>query len=190
MRRWTWILQRKHRNLQIHIEADATVVGESKPKRAKLDDNKVYAHEIDAFWLQRTVAAHFPDAITAQEKSVAAMNALASDANTGSVENELMEIFDFEHFPTVTKLVQNRNAIVWCTKLARAEDDTAKAAVRKEIEAAGHGWILTELYGRREKPKDEDMQVEAVTSMASIQPMRLLDLDSLVFTQGNHLMSQ
>src|ERR1700737_253287 len=100
-------------------ETEATVVGEAKHKRAKVDDNKVYAHEIDAFWLQRTVAAHFAAPITAQEKSVAAMNALASNANVGSVENELMEIFDFENFPTVTKLIQNRNAIVWCTRLAR-----------------------------------------------------------------------
>jgi len=170
---------------------DATVVGESKPVRAKVDDNKVYAHEIDAFWLQRTVAALFPDPITAQEKSIAAMNALASDASTGSVENELMEIFDFEHFPTVTKLVQNRNAIVWCTKLARAEDDKAKAAVRKEIEAAGQGWILTELYGRREKGKQEaaEEEMEEVEKTVIRQPMRLVDLDSLVFAQGNHLMS-
>src|SRR2546423_2253307 len=172
-------------------QVEATVVGDSKPKRAKVDDNKVYAHEIDAFWLQRTVAAHFPDPITAQEKSVAAMNALASDASTGSVENELMEIFDFEHFPTVTKLVQNRTAIVWCTTLARAEDDKAKATVRKEIEAAGQGWILTELYGRREKTKQDaaDEAMEEVEKTVTVQPMRLVDLDSLVFAQGNHLMS-
>lgn len=169
---------------------EVELVGESRPKRAKVDDNKVYAHEIDAFWLQRTVAAHFSDPITAQEKSVAAMEALASNANVGSVENELMEIFDFEHFPTVTRLIQNRDAIVWCTKLARAQDETAKAAVKKEIEEAGKGWILTELYGRRDKTTQEvETRMEDVVATRNLQPMRLVDLDSLVFTQGNHLMS-
>ena len=167
----------------------ATVVGETKPKKRKVDDNKVYAHEIDAFWLQRTIAQHFNDAITAQEKGVAAMNALASDRNIGSVENELMEIFEFEHFPTVTKLIQNRDAIVWVTRLARAEDEKAKATIRKEMENAGLGWILTELYGRREKVKDEDIEMEDVQPTKVMQPLRLIDLDSLVFTQGNHLMT-
>ena len=169
---------------------EVEVVGESKPKRAKLDDNKVYAHEIDAFWLQRTVAAHFADPVTAQEKATAAMEALVSNATIGSVENELMELFEFEHFPTVTKLIQNRDAIVWCTKLARAQDEAAKTAVKKEIEAAGKGWILTELYGRRDKTNHEvETEMEDVVATKNLQPMHLVDLDSLVFAQGNHLMS-
>ncbi|HMD13345.1 MAG TPA: DEAD/DEAH box helicase, partial [Bacteroidota bacterium] len=69
------------------------------------------------------------------------------------------------------------------------EDETAKAAVKKEIEAAGHSWILNELYGRREKTKDEDMQIDQVSKTASTEPMRIIDLESLVFTQGNHLMT-
>ena len=170
-------------------EFQATVVGEREPKRAKLDDSKVYAHEIDAFWLQRTIAAHFSDAVEAQEKSAAAMAVLASDDNSATVENKLMEIFDFEHFPTVTKLVINRDAIVWCTRLARAEDDKAKATVAKQIEAAGLGWILTELYGRREKVEDVVMQVDGSTTVRPMQPMHLIDLDNLVFAQGNHLMA-
>jgi pre-mRNA-splicing helicase BRR2 len=89
---------------------EVQVVGGSKPK---FDENKVYAHEIDAVWLQRTVAAHFTDPITAQEKSTAAMKALASNANISSVEIELLEIFEWDHFPTVPNLIQNRDAIVW-----------------------------------------------------------------------------
>lgn len=160
-------------------------------KRAKVDANKVYAHEIDAYWLQRTIAAHFPDAVTANEKTVAAMASLASDGSTAQVENDLVELFDWEHFETVTKLIQNRVAIVLCTKLAKAEDDTARAAVVREIEESGNEWILAELgaprvRARREK---EEVEIEHIKTTKPRHKLREIDLESLMFQQGNHLMA-
>ncbi|KAJ2867710.1 Pre-mRNA splicing, partial [Coemansia asiatica] len=61
--------------------------------------------EIDAFWLQRQVARHFADPETLQEKTSAA-DRLLSDANlgVGELENELAELFDYEHFDLVQLL--------------------------------------------------------------------------------------
>ncbi|KAK3061412.1 Pre-mRNA-splicing helicase BRR2, partial [Teratosphaeriaceae sp. CCFEE 6253] len=65
------------------------------------------------------------------------------------VENDLMELFDYEHHQLVGKLVKNREKIVWVTRWRRAaEDDDARLAVEKDMVNAGHARILKELRGR------------------------------------------
>ena len=48
------------------------------------------------------------------------------------VENDLMELFDYEHPELVGKFVKNRDKIVWVTQWRRAaEDENARLAVEK-----------------------------------------------------------
>jgi pre-mRNA-splicing helicase BRR2 len=85
------------------------------------DAEKLSPHQVDAFWLQRTVATHYPDPHTAQEKSSRAFNILSSESiNTRDCENELMALFEFDKYELVKILTRNRDVISWCTKLARA----------------------------------------------------------------------
>ncbi|KAK5004834.1 Pre-mRNA-splicing helicase BRR2, partial [Cryomyces antarcticus] len=83
----------------------------------KEDDNLVAAHEIDAYWLQRQIGQIYKDAHVQQEKTQEALNILSGVAEDGEdkplreIENELMELFDYEHHELVSKLVLNRDKV-------------------------------------------------------------------------------
>lgn len=111
-----------------------------------------------------------------------------------------MELFDYDKFELVRILTKNREALVWCTKLARSNEDE-----RKDVEVAmrekGVGWILRELSGSRSSKAnamdvDLDEPVKSAKPMATlapgtlgVQPRRTVDLNSMIFTEGSHLNS-
>ncbi|KAI9758811.1 MAG: hypothetical protein M4579_002825 [Chaenotheca gracillima] len=132
------------------------------------------------------------------------------------IENGLMELFDYEHHELVSKLVANRAKIVWLTRLARAEDEKTKLEIEREIVAEGHRSILEELHGRvdkssqsgpdRKKMRVDLMDIDVPTTaqdgahdiqekakegalVGGLQPRRLINLENLIFDQGNHLMT-
>lgn len=132
------------------------------------------------------------------------------------IENELMDLFEYEHPRLVSRLVLNRDKIVWVTRWRKAEEDRdARAAIEREMIAAGHRNVLTELRSREEAtatdgtPADHRMKLDLmdldVPSAAKdgetqnaaregglvggLQPKRLINLENLVFDQGNHLMT-
>ncbi|GAO51264.1 Sec63-domain-containing protein [Saitoella complicata NRRL Y-17804] len=187
-------------------EDDMAMIGRPAAKKAKKSaDNSekhmVAAQDIDAFWLQRTVATYYPDPQEVQEKTSAIMRFLESDIALGQLENELMDLIDYDNdkFDLVRLLTRNREKVVWCTKLARAEDAETKKGVEGEIQEKGLGWILKEVRGET-KTVSDSMDVDApvadgqemkptVVEPVALVPKQLIDLDSLVFTEGNHLMA-
>jgi pre-mRNA-splicing helicase BRR2 len=179
---------------------------------------EVPAYEIDAYWLQRLIGGVYEDAHTQQEKTRDALTILSGLDEAGEnkplreIENDLMELFDWEHPKLVNKLVLNRDKVVWVTKWRQvAEEKDARAAVEREMIAAGHRKILNELRTREVVPdqtggSDKKMKLnlmdidlpagkdsaEAAQDGAlkgNLQPKRLLNLENLVFEQGNHLMT-
>ncbi|KAH9991693.1 hypothetical protein BJV77DRAFT_514289 [Russula vinacea] len=58
-----------------------------------------------------------------------------------------MELFDYQPFDVIIKLLKNRDVVVWCTKLAHSD-----ANERVDVEAVMRelGWILRELAGDRQ----------------------------------------
>ncbi|GAA5923960.1 hypothetical protein JCM1841_000119 [Sporobolomyces salmonicolor] len=162
----------------------------------------VSAREIDGFWLQRLVAQSYPDPLEAAEKTTAAMALLASDSNKRDVENALMDLTDYDKFELVSVLVNNRERIVWCTKLARSSEDE-KMDVEVAMREKGVGWILKELRGDVVKPSkvaSDAMMLDAVPDKATLKgtlapgsaappPRKVLDLESMAFAQGGRLMS-
>ncbi|KAK7208425.1 Sec63 Brl domain-containing protein [Myxozyma melibiosi] len=160
----------------------------------KQDKDVIPAHTIDAFWLQREVATVFSDAHTIQEKTAQVMEHLASEASLRQVENDLMELFDFDHFELVTKLCKNRSRIVWCTRFARVTDAPSRKLLLEEMSAAGQTDLLKELLGSAENAqatgevRDESM-MELDTLGTKRREPKLVDLDSMVFDEGSHLLS-
>ncbi|BFZ63546.1 Pre-mRNA-splicing helicase BRR2 [Saitoella coloradoensis] len=187
-------------------EDDMAMIGQPAAKKAKKttdhsEKDVVAAQNIDAFWLQRTVATYYPDPQEVQEKTSAIMGFLESDIALGQLENELMDLIDYDNdkFDLVRLLTRNREKVVWCTKLARAEDAETKKAIEGEIQEKGLGWILREVRGET-KTVSDSMDVDApladgqekkpaVAEPVTLVPKQLIDLDSLVFTEGNHLMA-
>jgi pre-mRNA-splicing helicase BRR2 len=183
--------------------------------------NIIPAREIDAYWLQRQIGSIFPDAHIQNEKARTALDILGGKEEDGSdrplrdIENDLMELFDYEHPELVAKLVTNRDRVVWVTKWRRvAEDDDARHLVESEMVEAGHRTILDEIRGKTtgdedvqhtgKKMKMDLMDLDVPTGadganpeqkadegglVGGLQPKRLINLENLVFEQGNHLMT-
>ncbi|KAM0514636.1 hypothetical protein ACHAPE_006632 [Trichoderma viride] len=202
-------------------EAEDDMVLDSAPvdaKHKKSEKPSILARDIDAFWLQREIGLLYPDAHEQADKTKEALRVLSGEPDEvggeekslREIENDLMELFDFEHHELVQKLVENREKVFWLTKLARAADAEQRANVEREMVSEGLQWILNELRGKSgadgdkagkggikmdidvpasftaEGPKTERLEGQLV---GGLQPKRLINLENLVFDQGNHLMT-
>jgi pre-mRNA-splicing helicase BRR2 len=185
---------------------DALVIGGASSSKAgakaKADKNIVSPHSIDAFWVQRLVSEVYTDPQTASDKTIAVLSVLGSESGLRDCENQLMELFDYQSFDVITKFLKNRDVVVWCTKLARS-DANERVDVEVAMREKGLGWILRELAGDRQaKSHAEDAmdvddqaktaQVPKTATLAPgsvVQPKKTLDLESMIFSQGGHLMS-
>lgn len=187
-------------------EEDALVIGGASSSKAgakaKADKDIVTPHSIDAFWVQRLVGEVYTDPQTASDKTISVLSILGSESGLRDCENQLMELFDYQSFDVITKFLKNRDVVVWCTKLARS-DANERVDVEVAMREKGLGWILRELAGDRQaKARAEDaMDVDEQTKSAQVpktatlapgsvvQPKKTLDLESMIFSQGGHLMS-
>ncbi len=188
--------------LEEEDKQDNMVVGGVSTKSAKKSSDRVSPHEVDAFWLQRLITASYPDSIQSNDLTTQALEFLSSDMDLRDLENSLADLFGYENFELVATLTKNRDTIVWCTKLARSNDDE-----KKDVEVAmrekGVGWILRALAGDRDaegrKNANGDVNMSsalnAVPTKATLapgsvaKPQRTVDIESLIFQQGGHLMS-
>ena len=199
---------------------DGNIDARSTKRQRKTEKNVISVRDIDAYWLQRQIGAIYTDAHTQQAKTQEGLQLLSGISEDGEekplreIENELMELFDWEHHELVEKLITNQDKIVWVTRWRRAaEDDTARAALEHEMAAAGHRSILDELEGRNgdevgamskpnKKLKLDLMDIDVPKGptdgatgrkdgalTGGLQPKRLINLENLVFDQGNHLMT-
>jgi pre-mRNA-splicing helicase BRR2 len=202
-------------------EEEAMII-DSTPANGESGNDKdksfIPAREIDAYWLQRQIGSVYSDAHIQQVKTQQALHILsgAPEEEGGEekplreIENDLADLFDYEHHELVHKLVANRDKIVWLTRLSRAEDAEARGVVEREIASEGHRWILDELRGvsgvgskKRKLEIKMDIDVPAAYTdggqkleqvgdgglIGGLQPRKLINLENLVFDQGNHLMT-
>ncbi|KAF9226154.1 Sec63-domain-containing protein [Gyrodon lividus] len=170
--------------------------------KVKADKDLVSPHVIDGFWVQRQISEVYPDPVTAADKAASVLSILGSESSLRDCENQLMELFEYQSFHVITKFLKNRDVIVWCTKLMRSDADE-RVNVEVAMREKGVGWILRELAGDRQAKKthDDAMDVDAKEAAAgvpktatlapgsTVQPKRTIDLESMAFSQGGHLMS-
>ncbi|KAJ7125480.1 putative RNA helicase [Mycena crocata] len=174
----------------------------SQQKKTKADKDIVSPHAVDGFWVQRQISEIYPDPVTAADKASSVLSILGSESSLRDCENQLMELFEYQSFHITTKFLKNRDVIVWCTKLMRSDADE-RVNVEVAMREKGVGWILRELAGDRQatkaKPTDAmDVDDEGkhnvpktatLTPGSTLQPKRMVDLESMAFSQGGHLMS-
>lgn len=175
-------------------EDDALVLGkEGKTRKEKSD--RISPHDIDGFWLQRLIGASYPDPVQSSDFTTRALELLGSEAELRDLENALAEMFGYENFELVATLTKNREVIVWCTKLARSSEDE-KHDIEVAMREKGVGWILRDLKGARQAQEAEEAAEVAVPTKANLapgsvaKPRQIIDIDSLIFTEGGHLMSR
>ncbi|EDR01243.1 uncharacterized protein LACBIDRAFT_240054 [Laccaria bicolor S238N-H82] len=175
------------------------IIGGDSSRKVKADKDIVSPHSIDGFWVQRQISEVYPDPVTAAEKTTSVLSILGSESSARDCENQLMELFDFQSFYITAKFLKNRDVVVWCTKLMRSDADE-RVNVEVAMREKGVGWILRELAGDRQaKPRSDAMDVDepkievpktaTVAPGSIVQPKRTVDLDSMAFSQGGHLMS-
>lgn len=178
---------------------ELVIGGESRSQKSKADKDIVSPHSIDGFWVQRQISEVYPDPVTAADKASSVLSILGSESNLRDCENQLMELFDFQSFHIITKFLRNREVIYWCTKLMRSDADE-RVNVEVAMREKGVGWILKQLAGDRQAQAraadamdvDEPKQIPKTATIAAgstVQPKKMVDLESLMFSQGGHLMS-
>ncbi|PWY99701.1 putative ATP dependent RNA helicase [Testicularia cyperi] len=183
--------------------------GTGPSSRNRHDLSTIAPHDIDAFWIQRQVAQHYTDAHEASEKASAVLDILSAESDVRDCENSLMELFEYEHFDLVQRLTKNREVVVWCTRLAKADADE-RVNVEVAMREKGVGWILKSLKGDSAGGQtaaangnghglvpidlqDAKDRARRLTSRATIapgstaQPRRGVDLEAMAFSQGGHL---
>ncbi|KAK0730677.1 Sec63 Brl domain-containing protein [Lasiosphaeris hirsuta] len=199
---------------------DEAMVIDSAPegRRAKAQENNyIPARDIDAFWLQRQIGQVYPDAHTQHDKTLLALQILSGEPDEPGgeekqlrdIENDLMELFDYEHHEIVQKLIENREKVIWLTRLAKADDQAQRDTIEREMVSEGLRWVLDELHGKaKDGQKKLKMEIKMDIDSAAfangaadkperpegqlvggLQPKKLINLENLIFDQGNHLMT-
>lgn len=185
--------------------------------KSDADTKIVPAREIDAYWLQRQIGNIYSDAHVQHEKAQEAFTLMSEQSEDDTpkplrdVENDLMELFDYDHPELVGTLVLNRDRIVWTTRWRReAEDSDARRLIENQMIESGNRLLLDELTGKvqdaTERPgkkmkvdsmdvdtpmakKEEEDEAKPRTMVGGLPPSKVINLENLVFDQGNHLMT-
>ncbi|KAL7083867.1 hypothetical protein ACP275_14G188400 [Erythranthe tilingii] len=176
--------------------------------------------DIDAYWLQRKISQAYDQNIDPQQSQKLAEEVLKilAEGDDREVENKLLVHLQFENFNLIKYLLRNRLKVVWCTRLARAEDQEKRREIEEEMKGLGpnHVAILDQLNATRATAKERQKDVEKRIREEARRlkddggdgvrdrherldrdadggwlkgQRQLLDLDSLAFNQGGLLMA-
>ncbi|KAK6927878.1 Sec63 domain [Dillenia turbinata] len=177
--------------------------------------------DIDAYWLQRKISQAYEQQIDPQQCQKLAEEVLKilAEGDDRDVENKLLLHLQFEKFSLIKFLLRNRWKVVWCTRLARAEDQEERKKIEEEMMGLGPNLvaILEQLHATRATAKERQKNLEKSIreearrlkdeSGGDVDRERrglvdrdgdggwlkgqrqLLDLDSIAFHQGGLLMA-
>ncbi|KAK6037526.1 hypothetical protein COOONC_24969, partial [Cooperia oncophora] len=90
-------------------------------ERTKKD--ALHPRDIDAHWIQRSLAKFFNDPIVAQQKVTEVLSILKDSADDRECENKLVLLLGFDHFDFIRTLRQHRHMVLYCTLLKQAQDE-------------------------------------------------------------------
>mmetsp|Transcript_34715 Transcript_34715/g.87733 ORF Transcript_34715/g.87733 Transcript_34715/m.87733 type:complete len:2149 (+) Transcript_34715:158-6604(+) len=182
------------------------------------DADYIDPQTIDAYWLQRNIKdkCAIDDDNDAVKMSDEVMQILRSK-DERDVENRLVILLDYDKFDFIKVLLRNRYAIDFCSRLLQAQDDAEKATIQAEMRAAPEGQAILEALEHTHKTEGErkrDMERRLRKELKGLKskdggdaaaadagapsamevdpksvPRQVLDLDSLAFAAGGHLMA-
>ncbi len=170
-------------------------------------DTGLNPRSIDAFWIQREVSKYYKEALTSQKMSEDVLALLGEgELSARDCENKLVLLFEYDKFDFIKLLLKNRLKIVYCTRLARAADETAKAAIREEMST--NPKLRPILDALTEIGKQQDLNMGLIKEARSLKaksekdvlsinnavfwnkrPKAILDFDTLSFSNQGHHMS-
>ncbi|KAL9306847.1 putative RNA helicase [Arabidopsis thaliana] len=177
--------------------------------------------DIDAYWLQRKISQAYEQQIDPQQCQVLAEELLKilAEGDDRVVEDKLLMHLQYEKFSLVKFLLRNRLKVVWCTRLARAEDQEERNRIEEEMRGLGPELtaIVEQLHATRAtaKEREENLQKSINEEARRLKDetggdggrgrrdvadrdsesgwvkgqRQMLDLESLAFDQGGLLMA-
>ncbi|XP_057451214.1 DExH-box ATP-dependent RNA helicase DExH12-like [Lotus japonicus] len=118
--------------------------------------------DIDAYWLQRKISQAFEQQIDPQQCQKLAEEVLKilAVADDREVENKLLFHLEFDKFSLIKFLLRNRLKIVWCTRLARAQDQEEREKIEEEMKGTELQPILEQLHATRASAKERQKNLE------------------------------
>ncbi|ERN11506.1 hypothetical protein AMTRI_Chr03g43880 [Amborella trichopoda] len=126
-------------------------------------DEGLNVQDIDAYWLQRKITQAYTD-IDPQHSQKLAEEVLKilAEGDDRDVENRLVMLLDYDKFDLIKLLLRNRLKVVWCTRLARAEDQKQRKSIEEEMMDGGPGLvaILEQLHATRATAKERQKNLE------------------------------
>ncbi|KAF5400264.1 U5 small nuclear ribonucleoprotein helicase [Paragonimus heterotremus] len=170
--------------------------------------------DIDAFWLQRNLAKHCKDPVLAQSKARECLDILQSAVDDRDLENRLVRALGYGQFSFVKLLRMNRMMVLHCILLAQAQSPQERAQI--EAKMRNDPQLTKVLHELRETDEATDViaeerhrkSIQRVTRLqadveqegaeidnlqmiddGTIGIANLVDLESLAFAQGGHLMA-
>uniref|UniRef100_A0A0K0DLR4 U5 small nuclear ribonucleoprotein 200 kDa helicase n=1 Tax=Angiostrongylus cantonensis TaxID=6313 RepID=A0A0K0DLR4_ANGCA len=165
----------------------------------------LHPRDIDAHWIQRSLAKFFNDPIVAQQKVTEVLSILKDSADDRECENKLVLLLGFDHFDFIRTLRQHRHMVLYCTLLKQAQDEE-RVKIEEEMKMRPElHHVLAQLLetdeadiveterAKREKTAQRRAAAaageEAVAAGQWLAGRKVLDLEDLAFAQGSHLMS-
>ncbi|XP_063899092.1 U5 small nuclear ribonucleoprotein 200 kDa helicase [Helicoverpa armigera] len=174
----------------------------SEEQSQKRRDATLHPMDIDAYWLQRRLSRHFPDAMLSQAKSSEVLTALAEAADDRDLENRLVLLLGYDCFEFVKLLNKYRYTVLYCTKLASSQSESERASIREEMSKQPH---LQKILAQLETGKGDDetaqqsseaprkrhkTEAEATSGTGQVSGNRkVLQLEELMFAAGAHFMA-
>ncbi|KAK4376103.1 hypothetical protein RND71_006780 [Anisodus tanguticus] len=120
--------------------------------------------DIDAYWLQRKISQAYEQQIDPQQSQKLAEEVLKilAEGDDREVETKLLVHLQFDKFSLIKYLLRNRLKVVWCTRLARAEDQEDRKKIEEEMLGLGpdHVVILEQLHATRATAKERQKNLE------------------------------
>ncbi|KAL4570790.1 hypothetical protein LXL04_026453 [Taraxacum kok-saghyz] len=120
--------------------------------------------DIDAYWLQRKISQAYEQQIDPQQSQKLAEEVLKilEDGDDREVETNLLVHLQFDKFSLIKYLLRNRLKIVWCTRLARAEDQEQRKQIEERMMELGPDLtaILEQLHATRATAKERQKNLE------------------------------
>ncbi|CAM0948106.1 unnamed protein product [Alopecurus aequalis] len=137
----------------------------------------INVQDIDAYWLQRKITQAYADIDPQQSQKLAEeILKIIAVGDDRDVENRLVMELDYEKFDLIKLVLKNRFKIVWCTRLARAEDQEERKKIEEEM--MGNPSlvpILEQLHATRASAKERQKNLE---KSIRDEAKRLLNNDS------------
>ncbi|KAI5074534.1 hypothetical protein GOP47_0010495 [Adiantum capillus-veneris] len=145
------------------LETEAMQMGGIDDDEVEEADEGLNVQDIDAYWLQRKISQAYGNIDPQQSQKLAEeVLKMLAEGDDREVENRLVMLLDYNKFDLIKVLIKNRLKVVWCTRLARAEDDAERKRIGEEMNQGGPALsaILEQLHATRATAKERQKNLE------------------------------